>query len=53
MTIVSFRLEDKYIKQLKQIGLQEDRSLSKTIRRILIETLTQRRSARTRRGETW
>ena len=43
MTIVTFRLEDKYIKQLKTIGNHEARSLSNTIRRILIDALTQRR----------
>ena len=30
MTIVSFRLEDKYIRQLKEISLYQDRSLSAT-----------------------
>lgn len=36
MVIVTFRLERTYINQLKAIGIRNDHSLSKTVRRILI-----------------
>ncbi len=43
MTItVSCRLEQKYVNQLKQISSAHDRTVSRTLRRIVIDTLTRR-----------
>ena len=40
MQIITFRLESHYVEELKRRGQSEERSLSKTIRRILIDDLT-------------
>lgn len=40
MQIITFRLEAHYVEALKRRGQHEERSLSKTIRRILIDDLT-------------
>ena len=42
MQIITFRLENRYVEELKRHGQRTDRSLSKTIRRILIDDLTRR-----------
>ena len=43
MTItVSCRLEQKYVNQLKQISSAHDRTVSRTLWRIVIDTLTRR-----------
>ena len=40
MQIITFRLESHYVEALKRRGERDERSLSKTIRRILIDDLT-------------
>ena len=50
--VVSCRLEEQYIEQLKKISDSHDRTVSRTVRRIVIDALTQRRrvpAARTTR----
>ena len=40
--IVSCRLEERYINQLKQLSDRTDRTVSRTLRRIVIDALTRR-----------
>lgn len=47
--VVSCRLEERYITKLKQISDRADRSVSRTVRRILINALTSRTPPRNRR----
>ena len=42
--VVSCRLEERYIKQLKQLSTRKERTVSWILRRIVIDALTQRRS---------
>ena len=50
MTItVSCRLEQEYLKQLKELSDRTDRSVSRTLRRIVINALTSRKPPRNRR----
>ncbi len=39
---VSCRLEEDYLRQLKQIGEREDRTVSRVLRRIVLDALTRR-----------
>lgn len=40
--VVSCRLEERYITQLKKISDSHDRTVSRTVRRIVIDALDQR-----------
>ena len=51
-TTVSCRLEDEYIRQLKQIGEREDCTVSRVLRRIVLDALTRRYSVPTRTRRT-